>query len=203
MYLFAHELREGDLVLTPLKTHRGSVAIARVTGPYEYRPEPPFVPEAMHTHKATWLNNALPVDALPGSVTEKLKFPQTVAKLEVSTETVESALKSPEREALHLVVKWAARRRADTIERHREVAERRGSVWWGLATSSNQDWRISEEWLQRLTEQVSAGVATHVYLAGQTCWRTDLRAITYSRDEIDESLVPAHYADFESQRYHL
>ena len=52
---------------------------------------------------------------------------------------------APATDALHLVVKWSARLRADTIDRHLEIAEGRGSVWWGLATKSEEG-QISQEW---------------------------------------------------------
>jgi MoxR-like ATPase len=109
----------------------------------------------------------------------------------------------PAADTLHLVVKWSARRHPETIELHREVADEQGSVWWGLATKSTEEWRISEQWLERLSDQIGAGAPTHVFLVGQTCWKTDLRAVTYSRDETDEALIPAYYADQEPTRYHL
>ena len=32
--------------------------------------------------------------------------------------------------AIHLIVKWAARYGPDTVEKHVEVANAMGSVWW-------------------------------------------------------------------------
>ncbi len=54
-----------------------------------------------------------------------------------------------------------------------------------------------KQWLERLRNQIAAGAPTHVFLVGETCWKTDLRAVTYSRDETDEALIPPYYADQE------
>lgn len=51
LYRFAHEIQPGDLVVLPLKSLR--VAIGRVCGAYEYRPE---APDGMrHVRRVEWL----------------------------------------------------------------------------------------------------------------------------------------------------
>jgi hypothetical protein len=121
----------------------------------------------------------------------------------VEVQTDGGAPARTEDDALHLVVKWSAGRRADTIERHREIAEARGAVWWGLATSGDPDWRIAERWLERLRAQIAAGTPTLVFISGPSCWRTDLLAVVYSREEAEEDLIPAYYSEAGLNQHHL
>jgi MoxR-like ATPase len=207
VFRFVREIQPGDLVVLPLKTQPGSVAVGRVESGYEFRSEPEFANDANHTHRVTWLSIDTPYEAFDsdlrgafGAQGTVREFHQPDAYARLLAALGKGAASD---NALHLVVKWSARFRADTIERHREIAEGRGSVWWGLATKSEEDWHISQEWLDRLRNQISAGTPTHVFVVGETCWRTDLRAIAFSREEIDEELIPPYYEEIKPQRYHL
>jgi MoxR-like ATPase len=102
---------------------------------------------------------------------------------------------------LHLVVKWSARSRPDTVERHIEVANDKGAVWWGLRASASEDPRLAEEWFTQLRSQVSSGLATYVFISGPTCWRTSLLAVEYERELTDEELIPSYYTP--DDRHHL
>ena len=65
--------------------------------------------------------------------------------------------------AIHLVLKWSPQIRPDTIERHREVAEQQGAVWWGrLGTKGSTG--LAERWLKKLQEQLQHGSTTYVFL---------------------------------------
>jgi hypothetical protein len=207
VHRFVREIQPGDLVVLPLKTQPGSVAVGRVASGYEFRPEPEFANDANHTRRVIWLSTDAPYAAFDPDLQEAFgsqgtvrEFRQPDAYTRLLAGAGEGAAAS---DALHLIVKWSARFRADTVELHRAIAERRGSVWWGLATRSEGDWHISQEWLDRLRDQISRGIPTQVFVVGQTCWSTDLRAITFSREEVDEDLVPPYYAELGPQRYHL
>ncbi len=52
IWIFLHEMQEGDLVALPLK-QRPAIAFGRVNGPYRYRPN--FPPGARHTHSVKWI----------------------------------------------------------------------------------------------------------------------------------------------------
>ena len=84
VHLFAQEIAEGDLVLTPLRTQRGLVAVARVTGPYEYRDQSPFVPHAQHIHPVEWLSKGLPAEAFAEQLRAKFGARQTVTEVKCS-----------------------------------------------------------------------------------------------------------------------
>ena len=103
--------------------------------------------------------------------------------------------------ALHLVVKWSARSRPDTVERHIEVAEDKGAVWWGLRTSAAEEWRMSEEWFTQLRSQISRGLSTYVFISGPTCWRTSLLGVEYERGLTEQELSPSYYAP--DDKHHL
>jgi MoxR-like ATPase len=118
------------------------------------------------------------------------------------TESVGSPLEvQSTAEVIHLVVKWSARRRPDVIERHVEVVDERGAVWWGLFTSSETAWRVSEQWLSRLRKQIENDVDTYVFISGDTCWQTTLHAVEYERERVESDLIPMYYRD--DGRHHL
>jgi hypothetical protein len=97
-----------------------------------------------------------------------------------------------ERDDIHLVVKWSARYGADTDVRHKAMADQHGAVWWGLFTSSDPEWRVSQHWIDQLREEI-AGSRACVFIAGPTCWRTRLLDVQYERDKVDPNLVPGYY----------
>jgi len=205
VFLFAHEIQPGDLVLTPLKTRPGYVAVAKVIGPYQYRGEAPFVPEGQHTHAAEWLSTGLSVESLDPSLRTKLGLRRTVNKLDVAgaVQLVMDALARESEGAIHLIVKWAARYGPDTVERHVEVANATGSVWWGLAAPGGDgEPRLDRKWFDQLRSQLAGGISTNVFLSGPSCWRTTLRSVSYTRDEVDEDRIPSYYASV-SHQYHL
>jgi hypothetical protein len=203
---FVNQIQVGDLVLLPLRTNPGCVAVARVEGDYRHRDEPAFDVYATHTRSAQWLARDVPVEAFDEELRKSFVTPKTVQKIHAphAYEGVMRAIggaTAATEDALHLVVKWSAKMRADTVERHIEVARDKGAVWWGLATE-DADWQIDEKWLERLRAQIATGTTTHVFLSGRTYWVTNLLAVAYGRDEIEEELVPGYYAELDTG-YHL
>ena len=57
IWMFVGRIRSGDLIVLPLK-HRSAIAVGRVTGSYEYRPENP--PGARHVRPVEWIRDDLP-----------------------------------------------------------------------------------------------------------------------------------------------
>ena len=82
----------------------------------------------------------------------------------------------PNREPVHLLFKWNDAREPRTIQLHKEVADAKGSVWWGRfaqpGASGMGDSRLAE--LQR---QLEDGVTTHAFLYRRgEVWQTELRS---------------------------
>ena len=208
IHLFAQEIAEGDLALTPLRTQPGLVAVARVKGLYEYRDQGPFVPHAQHIHPVEWLSKGLPAEAFAEPLRSWFgsRARQTVTLVnhpDDAARLVDEALSGGGADALHLVVKWSAAYGPETIERHIDVAHQHGAVWWGLATSSESaESLVDQKWIDRLQEQIAAGVPTNVFLSGPTYWSTSLLAVSYSRDEVEEELIPPYYGEV-NRNYHL
>jgi restriction system protein len=61
LWRFRHQISEGDLVVMPLHTKPGGVAIGEVTGPYQYRADQP--PGFRHVRPVKWLRADVPRDA--------------------------------------------------------------------------------------------------------------------------------------------
>jgi len=58
LWRFREQISAGDLVVMPLKTSPGRVAVGRVTGPYEYRAQAPE--DSRHVRPVQWLRTDLP-----------------------------------------------------------------------------------------------------------------------------------------------
>lgn len=109
-----------------------------------------------------------------GETTTKAKLEEL--GFEVVTETREST-------TLHLVVKWSPSHGRDTVDLHREVADGRGSVWWGLIGKPGSK-KLADASLARLLEQLADGVPTFVFISGPAefpGWRTLLEAVQEQR----------------------
>jgi 5-methylcytosine-specific restriction protein B len=97
----------------------------------------------------------------------------------------------PKQEPTHVVLKWSAEIEAQTVDRHRAVAERKGAVWWGRVGSGTG---ISASRLQMLQEQIRASTPTYAFLyGGSTTVRTRIQAITKEPDDVDEERLPGYY----------
>jgi len=99
----------------------------------------------------------------------------------------------PKVEPLHLLLKWSAARGKDTLERHRDAAEKHGSVWWGKFSTSGSA-GISGSKLAVLQGQLAVGTPTHAYLHHQSeVWRTRLEEITTDASQVDEERMAGYY----------
>ena len=97
---------------------------------------------------------------------------------------------------LHLVVKWSPGRRRDTVEQHREVVDERGAVWWGLATTGDPSYRISQQRVDEIRAQIASDTPTYVFISGtkgiEECWQTDLLAVEYDEPANEGDLIPSY-----------
>jgi len=115
--------------------------------------------------------------------------------LSLLDQAVASGLRwDPELEALHLVFKWNADVEPRTVDLHREIAEREGSVWWGRFSNSPTP-SISQTKLDRLTDQVEKEITTHAYLYRRgMCWRANLRELRVNPPPVADQRLPAYYS---------
>jgi hypothetical protein len=95
---------------------------------------------------------------------------------------------------IDIVLKWSPRLCSDTIERHIEVASKRGSVWWGRRTSSHTV-GLGAESLEKLRSQLAACRQTYVFLHSKPggTWRAVLLDITSDASAVDARLIPSYY----------
>lgn len=116
----------------------------------------------------------------------------TKAKLEeLGFEVVD---RETETRALHLVVKWSATHGRQTVDLHREVADEKGSVWWGLIGKPGSK-KLGEATFAALRQQLASGIETFVFISGPPAlpaWRTELVDIREERPT-DEELIPSYY----------
>jgi hypothetical protein len=103
--------------------------------------------------------------------------------------------------ALHLVVKWAARLGADSVERAEAVVGAHGAAWWGLY-SSEPGPLVAASWTDRLRQQLADGVDTFVFLSGPTCHRARMLGVEYDSSAIERELIPDDHRH-ELSAYHL
>jgi hypothetical protein len=108
---------------------------------------------------------------------------------------------------LHLLLKWSPVRRGDTIEAHRQIAERAGAVWWGAIS---QAVLISTERLQVIDAQLQRDQQTYAFLyrtgdepGNAQVMRTSIRQITTAPDEVDDERRPDYYTKEECRLFVL
>lgn len=98
-----------------------------------------------------------------------------------------------ELEPLHLLFKWSADREPRTVDRHRTVAERDGSVWWGKFAAPGST-GIGASKLADLQGQLHSGVTTHVYVYRQDeVWRTRLQELTTNAADVDSERMAGYH----------
>lgn len=100
----------------------------------------------------------------------------------------------PEIEPLHLVFKWNAEVEPRTIDIHREIAQREGSVWWGRFSKSPTP-TMSTSNFQRLQQQLERGKLTHAYLyrRGMT-WVTTVHEVRLDPPPMSDGRFPGYYS---------
>ncbi|MDA4106040.1 AAA family ATPase [Mycolicibacterium holsaticum] len=196
---FRHEIKVGDLVVLPLKSNPGHVAVGRAAGEYRYRTDGAFAEDvaARNTLPVEWLATAIPYERFDPDLRDSFGQQGTVSEITKpnAAQRIIDVLGGADASAVDLVLKWSVGFRPDTIERHEEVAEQHGSVWWGRRSKTSDATGLSSEWLQKLHAQLAAGSDTFVYLYSRDggTWRTRLLDITTDPSEIDHDLVPNYY----------
>jgi MoxR-like ATPase len=194
LYRFIHDVEVGDLVVIPLQTNPGYVAVGWITGDYEHMPDPMFAAaDAVNTRTVEWLSQAAPVSAFATDIRTAFGLQGTLKRISVPNvvdRMVNSLGSAPV--PIHLIVKWSAAHGRDTVDKHMAVASMHGSVWWGLHGTPDRP-KIGPESLARIRAQLAAGQDTRVFLSGPSYWRTTLSGIAVERAEVDEDLIPDYY----------
>jgi len=197
IYRFVHDVELGDLVVLPLLSDTGHIAIGRVTGPYRYREEDVWGPDARNTREVDWIATRLPYERFDPDLREAFGQQGTVSEITKADAVPRllAAAQGSDALAIHLILKWSADQQPRTIELHREVAESdRGAVWWRRVSKSSSVTGLAEEWMSKLREQIDRGSETFVFLhAKSATWRTRLLDITVDDDDVDQNLVPDYY----------
>ncbi len=104
----------------------------------------------------------------------------------------ESPWESHDNNSLHMLFKWSADLQPETIEVHREIADLKGSVWWGRIS----DRPTGDKKIRRIKEQLSGEVPTFAFLyksGGDDLWRAGVIDITDDPTEVDGSDLPSYY----------
>lgn len=197
VYRFLNDVAINDLVVLPLMSDYGHVAVGRVVGEYAYRTDGPFADtDAQNTRPVEWLARRLPYERFDPDLREAFGQQGTVSEISKphAIKRILEVVGGADASAVHLVLKWSPAHGADTIPRHKEVADARGSVWWGRQSKPGTT-GLSQQWLTKLQSQLAVGSETFVFLhsGSASTWRTRLRAVTTDRSDVDETLVPSYY----------
>ncbi|MCX8495923.1 MAG: AAA family ATPase [Akkermansiaceae bacterium] len=199
IFRFRREINVGDLIVLPLKSRTSYVAIGRVTGLYEYRDTGAFADEAAakHTLPVEWLATDIPYERFDTDLRASFGQQATVSEVTKTdaAQRILDVIGGVDASALDLVLKWSFSLAPQTIERHREVAEKEGAVWWGRRSKAADSTGLASEWVVKLEDQLERGSDTFVYLYSRDggTWRTRLLDLTSDRSDVDESLVPDYY----------
>ncbi|MEU8108386.1 hypothetical protein AB0C18_32215 [Nonomuraea muscovyensis] len=79
LWRFTTEIQRGDLVVMPLKSHPGHIAIGEVAGPYEHRPQEPV--EFQQVRKVSWLRRDVSLDTVKDDLRASLNSMLTICRL--------------------------------------------------------------------------------------------------------------------------
>jgi hypothetical protein len=114
--------------------------------------------------------------------------------LELLSKVLQSAIQfHPDREPVHLLLKWSTDRNPATIEEHRAVVRSKGAVWWGKFGTPGTT-AISDARLNVIRRQLHDGIETHCYLYRKgEVWRTTLEEVTTDPAQVQEELLPGYY----------
>jgi MoxR-like ATPase len=202
VYRFVNDVRRGDLVVLPLRSDRGHVAVGRIAGDYVHRTGREWGPDARNTRETEWLNRRVPYERFDPDLSEAFGQQGTVseiAKPESARRILAAAgLGGDGRDGdgespIHLVLKWSAKLEPGAIPLHRDVAKSEGAVWWGRVAKDAGKRGLAEKWLATFRDQLARGEETLVFLHGVTTWRTRMLDITTDESEVDQDLVPDYY----------
>ncbi len=115
IYRFVNEVAIGDLVVLPLMTAPGHVAVARVRGGYQYRDDGPFEgTDARHTRPVEWLAKSLSYERFDPDLREAFGQQGTVSEISKpnAAQRIIDVLGGADASAVHLVLKWSPTIRA-------------------------------------------------------------------------------------------
>ena len=101
----------------------------------------------------------------------------------------------PEIEPTHALFKWNADIQPSTIEDHRSIAVREGSVWWGRVAAAESS-HVPAKRVEDLREQIRYGFPTYAFLhrRGET-WRTSILEVTDDVDYVTgDGRFPEYYS---------
>jgi hypothetical protein len=101
----------------------------------------------------------------------------------------------------HVLLKWNADREPRTIERHREIAEQRASVWWGRFAQPGGP-GVSADRITELRAQIESGIPTLVFRYHRgDAWQTRLHEVTADPQVVDEERLPTYYTKAECNAF--
>jgi len=101
----------------------------------------------------------------------------------------------------HLLLKWSEEPAVDTIERHRAIANDKGSVWWG-ALGGRERRALSAQGLNRLQIQLGSHVPTFAFLYNpKSMWEAKVEAITDQSEAVDVEEMPDYYTTDECKLF--
>jgi hypothetical protein len=121
-----------------------------------------------------------------GAVTDEAAEFTAMAKVLAAERTAQPA----DDDEIHLILKWSEKHGARTIEAHLDIVQAHGEVWWAII--GRQDRRkLGQRWRDLLERQLEAGTTTYAYIAGPTCWKTEIVDIADDQRSVDPELVGA------------
>ena len=88
VWMFAHTLSEGDIVMLPQKRGERPIAWGRVAGPYEYRE---IEGENRHTRPVRWVHKAIPRDDFP-EPSKAFDLPPTIYPVHKNADRIRTIL---------------------------------------------------------------------------------------------------------------
>lgn len=107
---------------------------------------------------------------------------------------------APGSRPVHLLLKWNPQEDPQTVDKHKEVADRLGAVWWGSFTRGDR--RIGDDRIAKLRTQLVGGRPTYAFLyrsgPAPALWRARVLAVTNQRGQVDEGRVPTYYGPDQS-----
>lgn len=151
IFRFVRDLGEGDVVVLPLKTNRGHVAIGRVVGPYEYRPEPQFASDARHTRRVDWLAREIPYSRFGRDLQQAFGLRGTVREIHVDNGAQQLLSAAAEEDGTH--------RRAWIFQANPRIYE----IDRAIRTLPSIEWTV-----RQYRRQVHAGDRVYVWRSGES-----------------------------------
>lgn len=102
-------------------------------------------------------------------------------------------IKKGKQQIINLLLKYDVDREPATIDIHKGIAEREGSVWWGKVGDPRRK-VIGEAYLAKTNEQLNKGIPTYVFLYNKKgVWKTKLEDISMDAEGIEHRLSPNYY----------